>query len=88
MSMYPDSALRRAMKIQEIILRAMSGEITWIKAAMIIGVSAAATRLKEKETGQGGSPFHGQQSISAMPTASASTCNTQFDFYMELLSFL
>jgi hypothetical protein len=25
------------MKIQEIILRAMSGEITWIKAAWIIG---------------------------------------------------
>jgi len=34
MSMYPDSAVRRAMKIQEIILRAMSGEITWIKAAI------------------------------------------------------
>ena len=39
MSMYSDSALRRAMKIQEIILRAMSGEITWIKVAMIISVS-------------------------------------------------
>ena len=43
MSMYPDSALRRAMKIQEIILRAMSGEITWIKAAWIIGVSDRST---------------------------------------------
>ena len=44
MSMYSDSALRRAMKIQEIILRAMSGEITWIKAAMIIGVSDRSMR--------------------------------------------
>ena len=44
MSMYPDSALRRAMKIQEIILRAMSGEITWIKAAWIIGVSDRSMR--------------------------------------------
>ena len=44
MSMYPDSALRRAMKIQEIILRAMSGEITWIKAAMIIGISDRSMR--------------------------------------------
>ncbi len=44
MSMYPDSAARRAMKIQEIILRAMSGEITWIKAAWIIGVSDRSMR--------------------------------------------
>jgi transposase len=42
--MYPDSALRRAMKIQEIILRAMNGEITWIKAAWIIGVSDRSMR--------------------------------------------
>jgi len=46
MSMYPDSALRRAMKIQEIILREMSGEMTWIKAAMIIGVSDRSMRWK------------------------------------------
>lgn len=45
MSMYSDSALKRAMKIQEIILRAMSGKITWIKAAMIIGVSDRSMRL-------------------------------------------
>jgi hypothetical protein len=32
------------MKIQEIILRAMSGEITWIKAAMIIGISDRSMR--------------------------------------------
>ncbi len=44
MSMYSDSAARRAMKIQEIILRAMSGEITWIKAAWIIGVSDRSMR--------------------------------------------
>ena len=44
MSVYPDTAVRRAMKIQEIILRAMSGEITWIKAAQIIGVSDRTMR--------------------------------------------
>ena len=32
------------MKIQEIILRAMSGEITWIRAAQIIGVSDRTMR--------------------------------------------
>ncbi len=44
MSLYPDTAVRRAMKIQEIVLRAMSGEITWIKAAQIIGVSDRTMR--------------------------------------------
>lgn len=42
--LYSDAAVRRAMKIQEIILRAMSGEITWIRAAQIIGVSDRTMR--------------------------------------------
>lgn len=44
MGLYSDAAMRRAMKIQEIILRAMSGELTWIKAAHIIGVSDRTMR--------------------------------------------
>ncbi len=36
---YPELALERAMKIQEVILRAMSGRIHWIQAAEIIGIS-------------------------------------------------
>ena len=36
---YPKPALERAMKIQEVILRAMSGEIHWIQAAEILGIS-------------------------------------------------
>lgn len=44
MRLYSDAAVRRAMKIQEIILRAMSGEITWIRAAQIIGVSDRTMR--------------------------------------------
>jgi len=39
MGMYPDAAVERAMKIQEVLLRAMSGQISWIQAAEIIGVS-------------------------------------------------
>ncbi len=57
MSMYPDFALRRAMKIQEIILRAMSREITWIKAAWIIGVSDRSMRrwkVRYEKYGYGG----------------------------------
>jgi len=36
---YPQSVLERAMKVQEVILRAMSGQIHWIQAAEIIGIS-------------------------------------------------
>lgn len=39
MGRYPYSAVERAMKVQEVILRAISGEILWMDAARIIGVS-------------------------------------------------
>jgi hypothetical protein len=38
MSLYPPLALERAMKIQEMILRAANREISWITAARIMGV--------------------------------------------------
>jgi transposase len=44
MAYYPGTALERSMKIQEVIMRAMSGEITWIDAAEIIGVSPRSMR--------------------------------------------
>ncbi|MBI5124442.1 MAG: ISNCY family transposase, partial [Candidatus Omnitrophica bacterium] len=36
---YPKAALERAMKVQEVILRAISGQIHWIQAAEILGIS-------------------------------------------------
>jgi transposase len=36
MKLYPGPAMERAMKLQEVILRAMSGEITWVQAAHIL----------------------------------------------------
>ncbi len=36
MKLYPGPAMERAMKLQEVILRAMSGEITWMQAAHIL----------------------------------------------------
>ena len=39
MIFYPESALERTMKIQEVILRAMAKKITWGQAAEIIGIS-------------------------------------------------
>ncbi len=44
MGSYPDRAVERAMKVQEVILRAISGEILWLQAAQIIGVSARSMR--------------------------------------------
>ena len=41
---YPPKAMERAMKIQEVILRAMSKQITWIQAAEIIGISPRQMR--------------------------------------------
>lgn len=42
----PDTAVERAMKIQEVLLRAMNGEYSWVQAAAMIGLSGrqAATR--------------------------------------------
>jgi transposase len=39
MVLYLESAVERAMKIQEVILRAMAEKITWGQAAEIIGIS-------------------------------------------------
>lgn len=36
MKLYPGPAMERAMKRQEVILRALSGEITWVQAAHIL----------------------------------------------------
>jgi len=36
---YPKTAMERAMKVQEVILRAMAKQITWWQAAEIMGIS-------------------------------------------------
>jgi transposase len=41
---YSEAAWERAMKIQEVILRALSGEIHWFQAAEILGLSVRTMR--------------------------------------------
>lgn len=41
---YPDGAWERAMKVQEVLLRAMSGAIHWFQAAEILGMSPRSLR--------------------------------------------
>ena len=44
MKNYPESAMRRAMKMLEVILKAMAKEIKWIQAADILGVTPRTMR--------------------------------------------
>jgi hypothetical protein len=48
MPLYPARASERAMKIKEVISRAMSGEINWIQASEIIGISDRGMRRWRK----------------------------------------
>ena len=36
---YPASAVERAMKVQEVIVRAIDGRLKWYHAAEILGIS-------------------------------------------------
>jgi len=44
MQRYPEDAWERAMKVQEVILRAMAKRITWGPAAEILGISVRSMR--------------------------------------------
>ena len=48
MALYPARALERAMKIKEVITRAISGKINWIQAAEILGMSDRQLRRWRK----------------------------------------
>jgi transposase len=54
MPLYPPRALERAMKIKEIITRAMSGQINWMQAAEIIGITDRSMRRWRKRLSKGG----------------------------------
>src|SRR5882724_1711245 len=54
MPLYPVRALERAMKIKEVITRAMSGQINWMQAAEIIGITDRSMRRWRKRLIRGG----------------------------------
>lgn len=51
---YPDAAWERAMKVQDVILRALSGEIHWFQAAEILGTSPRTLRRLRRRYEIGG----------------------------------
>lgn len=54
MGMYPARSMERAMKFQEVILRAMSKQITWMQAAEILGMSDRNMRRYRNRLEKGG----------------------------------
>lgn len=44
MSSYPPAAQERAMKVQEVLVRALAGRLTWLQAADILGMSPRSVR--------------------------------------------
>jgi transposase len=44
MRLYPEAAMERTMKVQEVILRAIGKRITWWQAAEILGISCRSMR--------------------------------------------
>ena len=44
MKLYPEAAMERAMKVQEVMLRAIGKRITWWQAAEILGISCRSMR--------------------------------------------
>lgn len=51
---YPPPAVERAMKVQEVILKAMSGQLQWWQAAEILGVSCRTMRRWKMRHQHGG----------------------------------
>jgi hypothetical protein len=45
---YPRTAAERAMKLQEVLLRATSGKIKWWQAAELVGISERQMRRWRK----------------------------------------
>jgi hypothetical protein len=40
----PGTAVERAMEIQEVLMRVLSGQVSWVQAAAIIGLSDRQVR--------------------------------------------
>ena len=49
MGRYPETAVERAMKVQEVLLRAMGGQVSWVQAGEILGLGPRQVlRLRQR----------------------------------------
>ena len=79
MDSYSKAAMERAMKIQEVLLRAMALKITWFQAAEILGFSDRhVRRIRERyqEFGYDGllDGRRGKPSAKRVPLATVERC--------------
>ena len=51
---YPSAVVERAMKVEEVLLRATAGKIMWWQAAEMIGISDRQLRRWRKRYEDGG----------------------------------
>ena len=54
MERYPRAAVERAMKVQEVMLRAIARKITWYQAAEILGITDRHLRRWRERMEEGG----------------------------------
>ena len=59
MGRYPDDAWEGAMKVEDIILRAMAKRITWGQAAEILGISDRSRRRGREVGRRSANPWTG-----------------------------
>ena len=73
---YPARAVERAMKTQQVILRAVSGEIQWMQAAEIIGISDRSMRRWRVALERQGDREGSAMASPALPPSYAPTLNS------------
>src|SRR5947209_10927036 len=72
---YPKAAMERAMKVQEVILRALAKKITWWQAAEIIGISDRHCRGRDCWRGDASAGFIASGVLDGPCPACSTICN-------------
>lgn len=82
---YSEAAVERAMKVQEVILRAAAKKITWIQAAEILGVSPRHMRRWKEKYEQFGfhALFDGRRGRTSPRRVAAATLEEVLRLYRE-----
>lgn len=82
---YSEAAVERAMKVQEVILRAVARKITWIQAAEILGISPRHMRRWKEKDEQFGfhALFDGRRGKSSPRRVSSAVLEEVLKLYQE-----
>src|SRR2546428_13678031 len=68
--LYPEAAVERAMKRQEVICRALAGTLTWLQAADILGIDPRSLRRwRARHQADGGPRLYDRRPLPPPPQA-------------------